>query len=80
MPLIRMNEILYQELVIWISNKQDVVSRPTAEAKYGLIVHITFEMIWLPFLLLKCGFPIGTSMIIHSYNHTIIYNQQSKIS
>jgi len=43
-------------LVTWRSNKQDVVSRSSAEAKYKAMTHTACEMIWLKNLLMKLDF------------------------
>ena len=43
-------------LVTWRSEKQDIVSRSSAEAEYRAMTYTTCEMVWLQNLLMELGF------------------------
>ncbi|KAM7491697.1 hypothetical protein LguiA_034618 [Lonicera macranthoides] len=55
-------------LVTWLSKKQNVVSRSSAEAEYrGMAVRVQ-ELLWLKLLLTDIGYPPREPMVLHCDN------------
>jgi len=57
-----------ENLVIWKSKKQDIVSRLNAEAEYKAMAYTACEMVWLKNLLVQLG-----PMSMHCDNQSAIY-------
>ena len=52
-----------ENLVSWKSKKQAIVSRSSAESEYRAMAHVTFELIWISYLLCQLG--IESSRFMH---------------
>ncbi|XP_019054647.1 PREDICTED: uncharacterized protein LOC109115270 [Nelumbo nucifera] len=59
-------------VVFWRSKKQSVLARSSAEAKYRVMTHEVFELLWLKTLLTKMGIQANVPMGIYCDNQVLI--------
>ncbi|XP_026451083.1 uncharacterized protein LOC113351284 [Papaver somniferum] len=64
---------LGNSLISWLSKKQSVVSRSSAEAEYKTMAHTTAEIVWLRWLLGDMGIYLTESTPIYCDNKAAIH-------
>jgi hypothetical protein len=64
---------LGRNLVYWSSKKQQTISRSSIEAEYKALANVTFEIIWIEYVLRELGIKQKTATVLWCDNLSAMY-------